>query len=892
MSVRRFFRRRQWDEERARELEAHLAIEIDDNLARGMLPQEARRRAYLKLGNPTAILEEIWKMNSLVSLEELGRDIRYAARQLLRSPGFALVAIVTLALGIGVNTAVFGLVNGLFFSSMHIEQESRVRQIGFRQNGQPWQPQMSIPEYRELSDATKGVFSSVFAGQMGLDGLSVEGSKPDRAFTYYVTGNYFDALGLHPFLGRFFTPSEGNVPGADPYVVLSYLYWKQHFAANPNVVGTKVALDGRPMTVIGVAPENYRGLSSILEVQAYIPLAMIVPVENQPAEDFTKQANRGLQVYARLQRGISIRQADAALTLAARQIATAHPADEKGAGLLSFSLQAGRLNSGLDQDNTFSAVSAIFLCLASLVLLLACVNVANLLLVRATVRERELVIRSALGAQRFRLIRQMLTESLLLALFGGIAGVALGVAGTHFLSSINLQSDLPIHFDFSFDWHVLVFSVAAAVVAGLFVGLIPAMRLARANLNLILREGGRGIAGRGHKFRDALVTIQVAAALLLLVVAGLFTRTLQKSEQADLGYDPNHVLTMMVDPSEIGYDVPRSGEFYRALMPRLRALPGVVAATTAQSIPMGLIDNGSDTVTIDGYTPPPGQSAPQINVNLIGTDYFRTLAIPVLEGRAFNDVDNDKALHVAIVSKAMAEKYWPHQDVIGRRFTMGADPSHPLQIVGVAGNARYGSLAGTDEPASFYVPYFQHLEMNTLEAIEVRTGPAPETMIPEVEQAIHAMAPALPVFEIKTLRQALYSPNGLLLYEIVAALAGVMGTLGLILAVVGVYGVLSYAVSQQTGEIGVRMALGAQRSDILRMVFRQGLWIVGIGLAVGLAASFGVAHLVRSMIAVSAADPATFVSVPALLAVIALLACWIPARRATRTEPMEALRVQ
>ncbi len=542
----------------------------------------------------------------------------------------------------------------------------------------------------------------------------------------------------------------------------------------------------------------------------------------------------------------------------------------------------------LDQDNSFNAISAIFLGLAGLVLLLACVNVANLLLVRATVREREMVIRSALGARRFRLIRQMLTESVLLAALGGIGGIALGLAGSRLLMSINLQTDLPIGFDFSFDWHVFVFSAVLAVAAGAVVGIVPAVRLARANLNLVLREGGRGITGHGHRFRDALVMVQMGAALTLLVIAGLFLRSLRQSEHAELGFNPHHVLTMMMDPSEIGYNTQRSLEFYKEMLPRVRSLPGVVSATVAQSIPMGLIDNGSDTVTIEGRTPPAGQSAPTIGNNAIGPDYFRTLQIPMVEGRSFTDADTNMSPDVAIVSRTMAEKYWPHEDPIGRHFTMGSDPSHPMTVVGVVGDARYGSLAGA-APAYFYVPYTQH-DLNLLLALEVRTQGDAAAMAPAIEGAIHGMTPGLPLFEVTTLHQAMYSPNGLLLYEVVAALAGVMGTLGLVLAVVGVYGVLSYVVSQKTGEIGVRMALGAGRGDILRMVYRQGLWIVGLGLAVGLAASFGAAHLVRSMIAVSATDPVTYLGVTAALAAIAMLACYVPARRAMYVEPMKALR--
>ncbi|HEX4311549.1 MAG TPA: ABC transporter permease [Acidobacteriaceae bacterium] len=890
MSLRRYLHRREWDEERARELEAHLEQETADNVARGMMPGEAKRRAYMKLGNPTVIREEIWKMNSFVSVEDLGRDVRYALRQLWKNPGFGAIAIVTLALGIGVNTAIFSMVNGLLFSSLHIENERQVVNIGLRQNGSSWQPQLSLPEYQTLVAQTRAVFSDVFSDDFGLDGMSQEGNQPDRIFTDYVSGNYFDGLGVKPTLGRFFKPTEGVTAGADPYVVLSYAYWKEHFGGDANVVGRQIALDGKPVTVVGVAPKSYRGLSSILGVQAYLPLAMTVTIENTPPAVFNKQDSRNLHVYGRLRNGVTRQQADAALAVVARDLARAHPVAERKTEMRGFSLAAGRLTGSLDQDNSFATVSAIFLGLAGLVLLLACVNVANLLLVRATVREREMVIRSALGAARFRLIRQMLTESVLLAVLGGVGGIALGLAGSSFLSSINLQTDLPMAFDFSFDWHVLAFSAVIAVAAGAVVGIVPAVRLARANLNLVLREGGRGIAGRGHKLRDGLVTVQVASALTLLIIAGLFMRSLEQSEHADLGFNPNNVLTMMMDPGEIGYDVDRSLSFYRDLLPRMRSVPGVESATVAESIPMGMIDNGSDALTIEGYAPAAGQGAPEISYNVIGTDYFRTLQVPLVEGRDFRDSDNMQAPYVAIVSEKMAKAYWPHADPMGRHFTMASDPTHTMQVVGVAADAHYGTL-DRSAAAYFYTPYAQH-DVNSLLALEVRTQGDPGAMAPAIERAIHAQTPGLPVFEVKTLHQALYSPNGLLLYEVVAGMAGVMGTLGMILAVVGVYGVLSYVVSQKTGEIGVRMALGAQRGDILRLVYRQGFWIVGIGLAVGIAASLGAAHLVRSMIAVSATDPVTYLGVTAALAAIAMLACYVPARRAMYVEPMKALRME
>ncbi len=888
MSLRRYLRRKQWDEERARELEAHLEQETADNIARGMTAQEARRRAYMKLGNPTAIREEIWKMNSFVSVEDLGRDLRYALRQLWKSPGFAAIAIVTLALGIGVNTAIFSMVNGLLFSSMHIREENRVMEIGSRQKATQWQPQFSVAEYQAMQSETRDVFSSVVGDAYGLDGLSMQGNKPARVFTDYVSGDFFSVLGVEPYLGRLFEAGEGVTPGRDPDAVLSYGYWKQHFAGDPNIVGRQVLVDGHPMTVIGVTARNYRGLNTALEVQMYLPMAMIVPLENVPLSEYNKPTNRNLRVYGRLKPGVTREQANATLTVVARRIAADQPVADKDLELGTFALWVGR-NAGFDPQNAIGTVALFILGLAGMVLLLACVNVANLLLVRATVREREMVIRSALGAARGRLIRQMLTESLLLAVCGGAAGIALGTWWSHLLTLVNLGTDLPLRLDFGFDWHVFAFSAVVAVVAGALVGIVPAIRLARANLNLVLREGGRGVAGGGHRFRDALVIVQVGSVMVLLIVAGLFWRSLQQSEHAELGFNAENVLTMMMDPSEIGYNDARSQDFYKQLLERLRAVPGVRSAAIAQVVPMGLIGNGPAAVTIAGYEPPPGQPGPLIDNNLIQGDYFETLGIGIAQGRRFNEGDDEKHPYVAIVSEAMAKKYWPRGDAIGRSFTLNAEPTHPIEIVGIARDARYHGYRQAMQPY-FYLPFAQHNTGNSLEALEVKTAGDAAAMTPAVERTINGMAPNLPVFEVKTMHQALYSPNGLLVFEIIGTLAGIMGSMGLVLAVVGVYGVLSYVVSQRTSEIGVRMALGAQRGDILRIVYRQGLWIVGIGLAVGLAASFGVAHLLSSMLTVSPADPLTYVGVSLMLAAIALLACYVPARRAMYVEPMQALR--
>lgn len=888
--VRGMFRDGRRDADRAREIAAHLALLEEEFRAKGMTDAEAHRQARLRLGNAVVIREEVRAMSGVPLVENLRRDVGYALRQMRRSPGFAVTAALTLALGVGVNTAIFSVVNGLLFSSLHIRQESRVVALGFKQRGTNWQPTLSHPEYREVRKQTKGVFSDVAASEYGLDGLSVKGSEPNRIFTNYVSGNYFQLLGVRPLLGRFFLSSEGRTPGADPVMVLSYAYWKRHFGGDPNVIGRHVQLDGRPMTIIGVAPRSYKGVVTLLAVQAYLPLAMVTQVENIPLDVWNKRTDRNMSVYARLAPGVSREKADAALAVLAGRLSTEHEKTEKDMAVQGFPLYMARTGN-LDSRNTIAIVSAFFLGLAGLVLLLACVNVANLLMVRATVREREMVIRSALGAGRARLVRQMLTESVLLALIGGAAGVGLGMWGSWLLGRVNLQTDLPIYLNFGFDWHVFAYSAAVALAAGVVVGSLPAFRLARANLNLLLREGSRNVAGGGGRFRDALVVVQVCSALVLLVVAGLFARSLVQMEHTDLGFNPSHLLTATMDPSEIGYNDAQSRDFYKDLLGRIRALPGVKQATMVGTVPMGLINNTSAAVHVSGYEPPPGQTAPVVSYNLISTDYFRTMQVPLLEGRSVTDADDDKAPYVAVVSEAMAKKFWPHEDAIGRTFTMGSDAGHPIRVVGVARDARYANLNGPVEPY-FYVPYLQHYVQNSLESLELRTAGSPKAMIPEVEGVIHGMAPALPVFEVKTMREALYTPNGLLVFEVVAVTTGIMGALGLVLAVIGVYGVLSYVVSRRVGEIGVRMALGAQRADILRMVLRQGLWIVGIGLALGLAASLAVAHLLRSTIEVSATDPLTYIGVSSVLVVVALLACYIPARRATRVEPMQALRME
>lgn len=819
-------------------------------------------------------------------METLLQDIRYGFRMLARNPGFMIVAVITLALGIGANTAIFSIIDGLLLRPLPVQDPAQITVLAFQQQKGNLQAQFSQPAYHDIRSQSSEVFSDVFAYQVGLDGLSVAG-KADRILTNYVSGNFFTALGLKPQAGRLILPQEGETWGADPVMVLSDSYWRTRFGGDPAIVGRQVSVDGHPITVIGIAPRGFVGVSPFLVAQGFLPLGML-EITNIPADLASNREVRNLNVLARLRANATLQQAQASLSVIGPRLAQEYPQAERDLNLQAFPELRSRPQP--DPNNTLLTIGALFLGLAALVLLLACVNVANLLLVRASARSREMAIRSALGAARSRLVRQLLVESILLALLGGVAGMFLGYWGGAALASINIQTDLPINFGFGFDWRVFGYATFAALLTGVIVGIMPALRASRGNLSAILHEGGRGVVGGKNRLRSTLVAAQVAGSFVILIIAGLFARSLGKAQQTSLGFDPDHVVNFVMDPIEIGYNDAQTEDFYKNLLERVRALPGVVSASTASGAPMSYY-NGFDSVAIEGYQPPPGQPPPGALYNTISTDYLQTMQIPLLRGRAFTGADDENSPYVAMVNETMAKQFWPNADPIGRHFQMMSDAKRPMTVVGVVKDIRYQGATGPFRPV-FYAPFVQHQTGNSLQILQVRTAAPPSPMIPEIERAIQTLAPQLPVFDAKTMRQALYTLNGLLVFQIGAALAALLGVLGLILAIVGVYGVVSYAASQKSHEIGVRMALGAQPTDILKMVFRDGFLIVAIGLVIGIALALAAGRVVGSFIIVSAKDPLTYVVVTGVLAIVALAACFIPARRATRVDPLVALRYE
>ncbi len=817
------------------------------------------------------------------------QDLRYAFRGFGKSPWFASLAVVTLALGIAVNTSIFSIINGFLMRPIAVPHPEQLTVLSLQQAGDKSLQSFSYPDYLDLRDQSTS-FSDIIAYRLTLAGLTAD-NRGDHCIATRVTGNYFSVLGVQPALGRLILPTEGQTPRADPILVLGYSYWQKRFAGDKNVIGKQVEANGHPLTIVGVAPKEFHGTYSIVDSDLYVPLSASIGTkdEKQVENTWTHRSERSLSLMARLKPGTNLKNAQTSLNVVVQRLAEQHPDTDKGIAIRAFPEQLARPEP--DPDNTLPSVAVAFMALAALVLLVACFNVTNVLLVRATARQREMAIRAALGAGRVRLARQYLTESLLLAFLGAGGGMLLGYWAMRFLSSIPLGTDLPLQLKFLPDVRVYFFALGAALIAGAIVGVFPALRVARHDVSSVLHDGGRGSSGgrRRQFLRGSLVVAQVAGSLVLLIVAGLFIRSLGKAQNIYLGFESSHVLDFSLDVQQIGYQESQGRALYRELESRLRALPGVVSVAQAFSVPMGVMSS-FDSLNIERHPVEPGQQPPSVQCNMVTAGYFDTLHIPVRHGRAFTESDEEKTLAVAVINQTMAKKFWPDEEPLGKRFSTKG-PSGPfIEVVGVVQDGKYKGVVEVPQP-HFYLPLSQAYV--PLRTFHIRTSVPPESLSTQVQSQVRELAPSLAISEMQTLDQALQGLNGFLFFRLGAQLTGTMGLLGLILAVVGVYSVASYAAVQRTREIGIRMAIGATPGDILKMVLRQGLGTVGIGLLAGLAAAFAGTRLLADLFyGVTPNDPVTYAAVAALLLAVVLLACWIPARRATRVSPVIALRFE
>jgi predicted permease len=886
----RIFSRRRLYSDLSAEIEEHLNEKIDELVASGMSWEEARRTARREFGNVTLLEErsrEIWQWPRI---ESFFADIRYAARMLRKSPGFTTVAVLTLALGVGANTAIFSMVDTIMLRPLPVRDPQELTFLSFPRDATHFDATFSAPEFREISEQTRGVFSEVSA--MILGGLSgpsnrADGLTVDRitrpAQTLFVSGNFFQMLGLRAYLGRLILPSEGKTPGGDAVVVLSYRYWKSRFQADPAVLNKRAWVNGHAVTIVGIAPKGFLGPTPIVEMQAYLPLGMMTVETGGDAGFLSNPASRDLLVVARLATGVSIERANAALALLGPRLAKEYPRPGVGTALEAKPLRPPGL---LDGPNPLPALAGLFLTLSGMVLALACLNVANLSLVRATGRKREMAVRAALGGSRTRLVRHLLSETMLIGLLGAGAGMIAGVLALRAISSAVTITELPVVFEFPFDGRLFLYALGVALVAAAIVGIIPALRVSGGKVSNILHDGGRSSTARSQRMRTVLVAAQVAGALALLIVAGLFVRSLRSVQHSDLGFDPRNVLNVELDPGEIGYPQTQAAQFYNRLLLRVRALPGVRWASLAMSVPLD--DFQSDEITVQGYALRNGEQL-HADYNAVSPDYFKTMKIAVLYGRNFLDSDNESSPRVALIDETMAERFWHGLNPIGHTFKRGRDPRHTIEIIGVVKNSRNEDPYSPYSPA-FYIPIAQGFTL--AQTLQIRTAGPPEAIAPQVLSVVREIAPSAPVLGVRTMSdQIANGPDGLLIFNLGAELTGALGLLGFTLAVVGIYGVMAYAVAKRTQEIGVRIALGAQRAGILWMISRQGLAIVGMGLALGLLIAAGIGRLVADfLVGIGPTDPFTFITVSILLSVVALAACYVPARKASRVDPMAALR--
>ncbi|MDQ3256001.1 MAG: ABC transporter permease, partial [Acidobacteriota bacterium] len=790
-------------------------------------------------------------------MKTLWQDIRYAGRMLLKTPGFTLVALLSLAIGIGANTTIFTLINGLLLRPLPgVNQPQQLVDVHATDKHSSYHT-FSYPDYEYFRNQSK-TFDGLFA--FGATAMSLNtGAQPERAFGMLVSGNYFDVLGVRPVLGRFFVPEEDRTPSTHPVAVVSYAMWQQRFAADPTLVGQTLALNGHTFTIIGIAPQNFRGTWIGLTPDVWVPLMM--QRETRPGGDQLGRNARWLQISGRLKDGATIEQAQSEMSSLAAQIAQQFPESnrDQGVDVQRASTVPGEVRGAL------VGFMSLLMGLVALVLLIACANVAGLFLARASARRKEIAIRAALGASRWRIVGQLLTESVVLFLIGGAFGVLVAFWATDLLQAFKPPAEVPLSFDFGVDYRVLLFTLMTSLTTGILFGLAPALAISKPDVMSSLKAGTPGSAGASHKSRtrNLFVIAQVAVSLVLLVAAGLFLRSLQNASAIEIGFHPENVHLVTFDLRTQGYDKTKGQEFYRQIIERVATMPGVEAVSLARMIPL----NGNsymEGVNVPGFEPPEGRSTFQTDVNIVDAGYFETVQLPIVRGRDFDATDGEGAPRVCVVNETMARGFFPGADVssaVGQRITFGEasdNTAAQTEIIGIVKDGKYGTL-GEDARPYIFKPLKQNYtgEMT----LHVRTGATNAArVLAAVRGEVNTLDRDLPLLNVMPMTDAV--GFSLIPLRMAASVVGTLGTLGLLLAGIGIFGVVNYSVVNRTREIGIRMALGAQRADVLRLVVRQGMTLALVGVCIGLGIAFALSRLLISLLyGISATDPLTFVGI-------------------------------
>ncbi len=899
----RFLRRRRWDGERSRELEAYIQIETDENIARGMSPEEASYAARKKLGNPTQIREDIYRQNTIGFLETVWQDVQYALRQLRRSPGFGAAAVLSLALGIGANTAIFSLLDQVLLRPLPVRDPHELVLLNWQ--GLFYGPSMSddvlsYPLYRDIRDHNQ-VFSGVVGYHHTMFGVGFQGHV-ERIQGELVSGNYFDVLGVPALLGRTFSSDDDRIPGGHPVAVLTYDFWVERFHSNRAILGQSITLNGSPFTVIGVSAKGFTGLELGSPAKILVPMMMRNRVT---AESWTRMFGldnrRGawVRVLGRLKPEVSKQQAQTSLQPLFRSILEIEVQEKEFAGTTADTrkeflwswMDLKPASSGhSDAREQYQTPLRVLMGMVGLVLLIACANVANLLLARAAGRRREIAVRLALGAGRGRILRQSLVESVLLALVGGAAGLLGAIWIDQVLLNLLAAGDTPLGLRSTPDLRILGFTLIVCTITGVLFGLAPALGTIRVDLVPALKEQARGVAGGGARLRRLLVVAQVFVSVLLLIGAGLFARSLFNLRTLDSGFQTQNLIAFSIDPSLNGYGPQRRQQVFKTVLDKLRALPGVESASL--SIIRALEDNWwCDTVTVADSQPNTGEQVRPCH-NAASPGYLATLGIPLLAGRDFSPSDAGSKQKVALVNESFVREYFGRRSPLGGRFGFGSYPGTKtdIEIIGVIKDAKYSSLRATIPPQ--VIVDYEQMEGAIFQAtVYTKTRIDARQMYSSIRRAVQEVDRDLAVYEMRTLDEQ----RDLLLTteRVVASLAAVFGLLATVLAAIGLYGLITFNVAQRRREIGIRMALGARRNNVTWLVMKEVLSLVAAGAAIALPAAWMLTRFVRSQLYdIRPNDPLTIIAALSLIALVSTLAGSIPAQRAARVDPIEALRYE
>jgi predicted permease len=883
------------DEDFDREIDAHIALEIDRLIAEGVAPDTARAQAHKRFGNVTGARERYYESRRMMWLEDARKDVALSVRSLRRSPGFAAAAIVTLALGIGANAAIFSLTDQVLLRPLPVPRPHELVMLdspGMYQGATRGEQTFSEPMFRGLRGASAPVLSGMFARFGTGASVSTDGDAA-RVRIEAVSGDYFRTLGIDPTIGRVLGPDDDRTPDGHPVVVLSHAYWQNRFGGDPGVVGRSLRVNGYPMTIVGVAAPGFSGFDRGRPADLFAPLMMDSAL-TPTWKGLDDWRTRWLHVSGRLRPGVAPERVAAVLDVTYRQLleddfstVKVKLSPEGRAAFLGKPLEVLPAAKGRSQLRTeFSAPLIALMAMVAVVLLIACVNVANLLMARASTQQQEVAVRLALGAGRFRLVRQRLTESLVLAGAGTLVGLVFAASATRLLIGMLPEDAGSSALSAAADVRVIGFAVALALVTAIGFGLGPALR-ATGSRGAALRPGTGRVLGGGKQARllRVLVVGQVALSLLLVAGAGLFARSLYNLRSIDPGFMTDRLLQLRVDAALNSYDGPQALVLAGRLRQELTAIPGVTEVSAA-TVPAMMNGFGFQTVRVQGYDPATGEEMNSM-VNSVGPGYFATLGVPLLQGRDFTDSDVDGGQRVAIVNEAMANRFWKGENPIGRRFGRQSEIGSEIQVVGVVRDSRFANLRD-DVRMSYYIPLAQSGPLNGF-TFYVRHRAAAAAIAPAVRQAVARVDPRLPVYDFRTMESQI--AESMYIERLVSSLSALFGLLALGLAAVGLYGVMSHAVAQRRREIGIRMALGAERGSVLWQVLRQVLALAIAGVLLGLPVAVGAGRFIESLLfGLPPVDPATFTAAAAVLIGVAVLAGYVPARRAMRIDPVVALR--